>query len=189
MSSETLHMPVKKRGYNFPRGVRHNLLWEGIRNLGPIDPIEFFERLRRDYGRIASYRVGGQRVVFIADPELIREVLVVQNDNFVKGEPVRRTQVLLGNGMITAERQDWRAQRTAAQPAFHRQRIRQYGDEMESLTLAERDRIVPGLPFDLAQLFMELALKIVAKTLFATELEQEAGIVANEISDIMDVYN
>ena len=190
MSTETLHLPAKEEGrYRFPRGVEHNLLWEGLRNLGPIEPIPFFERLKRDYGRVSSYKVGRQRVVFLADPELIREVLVVQNDNFVKGEPVRRTKVLLGNGMITAEQQDWRAQRQAAQPAFHRQRIRRYAGEIVELTLATRDRIVPGLPFNLAQVLMELALKIVGKTLFDTELEEEAGVVADEISNIMDVYN
>src|SRR5437763_973445 len=144
MSSETLHLPAKSaRKYNFPRGVEHNLLWEGLKNLGPIEPIPFFERLKRDYGKVGGYRVGKQRVVFLADAELIREVLVVQNDNFVKGEPVRRTKVLLGNGMITAEQQDWRAQRKAAQPAFHRQRITRYGDEIVGLTLEARDRIIP----------------------------------------------
>ncbi|ABF42046.1 cytochrome P450 [Candidatus Koribacter versatilis Ellin345] len=190
MSTETLHLPAKKeRQYRFPRGVEHNLLWEGLKNLGPIDPLRFFERLKRDYGKVGGYRVGNKRVVFLADAELIREVLVVQNDNFVKGEPVRRTKVLLGNGMITAEQQDWRSQRQAAQPAFHRQRIRSYADQMVGLTIETRDRIAPGIEFDLAQMFMELALKVVGKTLFDTDLDHEAGVVAHEISNIMDVYN
>jgi len=38
-------------------------------------------------------------------------------------------------------------------------------------------------------MFMELALKVVGKTLFDTQLEDEAGVVAHEISNIMDVYN
>jgi cytochrome P450 len=188
MSSETLHLPAKQP-YRFPRGVKHNLLWEGLRNLGPIDPIVFFERLERDYGNMASYRVGRQNVVFVADPDLIREVLVVQNENFIKGEPVQRTKMLLGNGMITAERAHWRAQRQAAQPAFHRQRIKRYADEMVELTIAAREQIPPNKPFDLAQSLMVLAVKIVAKTLFDTELEAEAVVVANEINNIMDVYN
>jgi cytochrome P450 len=189
MSTETLHLPNKGQHYRFPNGVKHNLLWEGVKNLGPIEPIPFFERLRRDYGRVASYRVGRQKVVFVADPELIREVLVVQNDNFVKGEPVQRTKMLLGNGMITAERGDWRVQRQAAQPAFHRQRIRRYADEMVELTTTAREQINCRGPFDLAQFLMELALKIVAKTLFDTELNAEAVVVAREITNIMDVYN
>lgn len=190
MSSETIRFPLKdERRYRFPPGVEHNLLWEGLRNLGPIEPIPFFERLVRDYGKVASYRVGRQRVVFVSDAELIREVLVVQNDNFVKGEPVRRTKMLLGNGMITAEHAEWRAQRQAAQPAFHRQRIRRYADEMVEITARARERIRGGEEFDLAQFLMELALEIVAKTLFDTELDAEAAVVAREINHIMDVYN
>ncbi len=188
MSTETVHLP-SARQYRFPEGVKHNLLWEGVKNLGPIDPILFFERLKREFGKVASYRVGRQRVVFLADPELIREVLVVQNDNFVKGEPVQRTRMLLGNGMITAERADWRTQRVAAQPAFHRQRIKRYADEIVEITIRARDQIIPGEPFDITQLLMELALKIVAKTLFDTELLAEASVVAREITNIMDVYN
>jgi cytochrome P450 len=188
MSTETLHLPARQP-YRFPHGVKHNLLWEGVKNLGPIDPIVFFERLKRDFGSIASYRVGRQKVVFLADAELIREVLVVQNDNFVKGEPVRRTKMLIGNGMITAENADWRSQRQAAQPAFHRQRIKRYADEMVELALVTRDQIVPGVPFDLALVLQQLALKVVAKTLFNSDLEEEARIVAHEINNIMDVYN
>jgi cytochrome P450 len=188
MSTETLHLPARQP-YRFPHGVKHNLLWEGVKNLGPIDPIVFFERLKRDFGSIASYRVGRQKVVFLADAELIREVLVVQNDNFVKGEPVRRTKMLIGNGMITAENADWRSQRQAAQPAFHRQRIKRYADEMVELALVTREQIVPGVPFDLALVLQQLALKVVAKTLFNSDLEEEARIVAHEINNIMDVYN
>ncbi len=188
MSTEILHLP-KKPPYRFPRGVKHNLLWEGVKKLGPIDPILFFERLKREFGSIASYRVGGQKVVFIADPELIREVLVVQNDNFVKGEPVRRTKILLGNGMINAEQADWRSQRQAAQPAFHRQRIKRYAEEIVELTITAREQIRPGVPFDLARTLQELALKIVAKTLFDTELHEEAKTLAHHVNDIMDVYN
>ena len=188
MSTETLHLP-NARQYRFPNGVRHNLLWEGVKNFGPIDPLLFFERLKREFGRVSSYRVGRQKVVFVADPELIREVLVVQNDNFVKGEPVRRTKMLLGNGMITAERAEWRTQRQEAQPAFHRQRIRRYADEMVELTANSCNEVTSGQSFDLSQFLMELALKIVAKTLFDTELASEAEIVAHEITNIMDVYN
>ena len=188
MSTETLHLPTDKT-YRFPRGVKHNLLWEGVKNLGPIDPIVFFERLKREFGNIASYRVGSQKVVFIADAELIREVLVVQNDNFVKGEPVQRTKMLIGNGMITAEHAEWRSQRQAAQPAFHRQRIKRYADEMVELGIATRDEIIAGMPFDLALTLQRLALKVVAKTLFNSDLEEEANIVADEINNIMDVYN
>jgi cytochrome P450 len=190
MSTGTLHLQAKEeRPYRFPPGVPHNLLWEALRNFGPVDPIPFFERLVHDYGKLASYRVGRQKVVFVSDPELIREILVVQNDNFIKGEPLRRSKILLGNGMITAEQADWRTQRQAAQPAFHRQRIRRYAGEMVDLTIAARDQIVPGHEFDLARFLMELALKIVAKTLFDTELGSEATIVAEEINNIMDVYN
>ena len=190
MGTQAVDLPSKEaRAYNFPPGVPHNLIWEALRNLGPVDPIPFFERLVRDYGKMASYRVGSQRVIFVSDPDLIREVLVVQNENFIKGDPVQRTKILLGDGMITAEHAEWRRQRQAAQPAFHRQRIKRYADEMVDLTLAARERIVAGKPFDIARFLMELTLQVVSKSLFDTDLGSEAATVAGEINNIMDVYN
>jgi cytochrome P450 len=57
------------------------------------------------------------------------------------------------------------------------------------LALVTREQIVPGVPFDLALVLQQLALKVVAKTLFNSDLEEEARIVAHEINNIMDVYN
>src|SRR4051794_37775830 len=103
---------MRARGrYRFPPGLAHNLLWYALRKFRPQDPIVLFEALARDFGPIAHYRIGLEDIVFLNDPELIREVLVVQNDNFVKERTVQRTKMLLGKGMITAEAEQHWAQR------------------------------------------------------------------------------
>src|SRR5580704_16642143 len=109
--------------YIFPPGFNTNLLWFALHRFRPANPILLFQHLAEKYGDIAHYKIGWNHIVFLNHPDYIREVLVVQNENFIKERTVRRTKMLLGAGMITSEGPVHRAQRTAAQPAFHRQRI------------------------------------------------------------------
>src|SRR5215471_1677292 len=119
------HTP-SRRSYHFPPGLRLNLPFYVFTKFRPADPIGLFEYLTRTYGDISHYKIGRHHIIFLNDPEYIREVLVVQNDNFTKERTVRRTKMLLGEGMITAEGELHRTQRQIAQPAFHRQRIQSY---------------------------------------------------------------
>src|SRR6202162_6139302 len=113
--------------YRFPPGFKRNVLWYALRKFRPANPILLFQHLAETYGDIAHYKLGHHHIVFISHPEYIREVLVVQNDNFTKERTVQRSKMLLGEGMITSEGAAHRAQRLTAQPAFHRQRIGEYG--------------------------------------------------------------
>src|SRR6202030_269772 len=128
--------------YRFPPGFQRNLLWFAFRRFRPANPIHLFQHLAEEYGDIAHYKIGWNHIVFLNHPDYIREVLVVQNDNFIKERTVQRTKMLLGSGMITSEGAQHRAQRQAAQPAFHRQRIGGYADVMvrEAATMRERSR-------------------------------------------------
>ena len=98
-------------GYRFPPGFERNLLWFALRKFRPANPIFLFQHLAQTYGDIAHYKIGPHHIVFLNHPEYIREVLVVQNDNFIKERTVQRTKMLLGEGMITSEGAAHRAQR------------------------------------------------------------------------------
>src|SRR5215813_4680116 len=125
--------------YAFPPGLEHNLLWYAVRKFRPHDPIRLFQQLAARFGDIAHYKLGPEHILFLNHPDYIREVLVLQNANFVKERTVQRTKLLLGEGMITAEGNNHRRQRVAAQPAFHRQRIRDYAGIMVEEALMERE--------------------------------------------------
>src|SRR3984893_9157572 len=130
-SQHTRPEPAGKRThYRFPPGFQRNLLWYAFRHFRPANPIVLFQHLACEYGDIAHYKIGRRHIVFLNHPDYIREVLVVQNDNFIKERTVQRTKMLLGEGMITSEGSQHRAQRQTAQPAFHRQRIPEYAGAM-----------------------------------------------------------
>lgn len=175
--------------YRFPPGFQRNLLWFAFRRLRPANPILLFQHLAREYGDIAHYKIGWNHIVFLNHPDYIREVLVVQNDNFIKERTVQRTKMLLGAGMITSEGAQHRAQRQVAQPAFHRQRISEYANTMVAEAARMRDRWQPGEQRDIAIDMMHLTLNVMAQTLFAADLRDEVVELASAINRIMGLYN
>ena len=175
--------------YHFPPGFRRNLIWFAWRRFRPANPIMLFQHLAREYGDIAHYKIGWNHIVFLNHPDYIREILVVQNDNFVKERTVRRTRMLLGEGMITAEGAQHRTQRQVAQPAFHRPRIPEYARTMVEEAVRMRDSWRDGEQRDIAIDMMRLTLNVVARTLFATDLHDEVIELADAINRIMSLYN
>jgi cytochrome P450 len=154
-----------------------------------MEPIGLFAFLSKEFGDIAHYKIGRQHILFLNHPEYIREVLVVQNENFIKERTVQRMKMLLGEGMINSEGAQHRVQRKAAQPAFHRQRVAGYAEQMVAEALAVSEFWRDGQEIDIAQEMMRLTLRIVAKTLFDTELGGEVRELTEAINDIMRMYN
>jgi cytochrome P450 len=181
--------PDKASCYRFPAGLKLNLLWYFLRKFRPQDPIGLFQHLAQEYGDIAHYKIGPHHIVFLTHPEYIREVLVVQNDNFIKERTVQRTKMLLGEGMITSEGNRHRSERQAAQPAFHRQRIPVYAEQIVAESISLRETWSDGQELDVAQEMMRLTLRIVAKTLFGTELGEEVHELTEAINEIMRLYH
>lgn len=176
-------------GYRFPPGFQRNLLWFAFRKFRPGNPIFLFQHLAEKYGDIAHYKIGWHHIVFLNHPGYIREVLVVQNENFIKERTVQRTRMLLGEGMITSEDAEHRAQRQVAQPAFHRQRIQEYATAMVDEAARARESWKDGEQRDVAIDMMHLTLNIVARTLFAADLQNEVLELADAINRIMGLYN
>lgn len=69
-------------------------------------------------GDYAAYDGGGRRIAWITGPDMIRQVLLDERENFQKLSQIRLLSPLLGKGMLTSEGADWKWQRQAAAPMF-----------------------------------------------------------------------
>ncbi|HTD96106.1 MAG TPA: cytochrome P450, partial [Edaphobacter sp.] len=173
-----------------PPGLKHSLPFYARKPWVKIgSPIRLFEHLHATYGNIAHYRFMGTPIVFINDPEYIREILINQASSFVKERTVRRMKILLGEGLITSDDPIHIRQRRIAAPAFHRQRIVAYGDRIVASAAAHRDRWRSGQTIDISAAMMSLSLEIVARTLFDTEVTDDIRRINDEVNTIMDLYN
>ena len=176
--------------FRFPPGLQRNLpLYLFRRFFRPGNPILLFEHLAKTFGPVSHYKLGGSNIVFINDPDLIREVLVTQASSFIKERTQNRMKILLGEGLITSEGEFHMRQRRIAAPAFHRQRIQAYAEMMVERGAAMRATWKPGQTFDMSAAMMELTLEIVARTLFATDVTAAIREINDEVNVIMRLYN
>jgi cytochrome P450 len=189
-SPDKAPLSANRKPYNLPPGLPHSLPFYALKKWVKLgDPIRLFEYLHRTYGNIAHYRFMGTPIVFLNDPDYIREVLVTQASSFVKERTVRRMKVLLGEGLITSDDPIHIRQRRIAAPAFHRQRIAAYAGQIVAIAAAQRDRWQPGETLDIAAASMALSLEIVARTLFDTEVTADIRAINDEVNTVMDLYN
>ena len=193
MQAETSrdYIGARTRGaWRLPAGLRRPLyryLNRPWLNFG--DPIPLFTHLEKVFGRIAHYRFLGMLIVFVNDPDWIGEILINQGSSFVKERTVQRMKVLLGEGLITSDDPVHMRQRKLAAPAFHRQRIAGYADE---IVRSAQDQIAPwthAATVDVGDEMMRLSLRIIARTLFDTEVTPDALSVVDEVNTIMGMYN
>ena len=176
--------------WRLPPGLPRNMLFYAGKpwvKLG--NPILLFKHLLKTYGNIACYQFLGTPIVFINDPDYIREVLVTQGASFAKERTVRRMRVLLGQGLITSDEPFHMRQRRIAAPAFHRQRIAEYASEIVQSAVAFAQRVKVGEEFDIAAASMELSLEIVARTLFDAQVDDDIRSINDEVNTIMELYN
>src|SRR5229473_4942921 len=92
--------------------------------------VGFLQNMAQRYGDICYFAIGSQQAYLLNHPELIKEVLITNSENFIKGSALQRSKRLLGEGLLTSEGESHRRQRRLVQPAFHRSRIEAYATVM-----------------------------------------------------------
>jgi cytochrome P450 len=152
------------------------------------DPLAFFTNLARSHGDLVHVRMGGEHVVLMSDPRDVRDVLMTNQRNFLKGRGLERAKRLLGEGLLTSEKEVHLRQRRLMQPAFHRERIASYGTTMTEYADRTRRSWTDGQTLDVSQEMMRLTLAIVGKTLFDTDVESQAREVGAALSAVLQSF-
>ncbi len=152
-------------------------------------PNLFFERVAREYGDVAYFRLGTQHTYLVSDPELIRDILVTNQRHFVKSHALHRLKVLLGDGLLTSDGEFHLRQRRMTQRAFHRERLAGYAEATTRLAVRARERWRDGQTVDLSREMMRLTLAIVGETLFSADVEGEADEIGAALADIMAQFH
>ena len=102
-----------------PPGPRPHLLLGNLPEFAK-DVLGFFTACAREHGDVASMHVAGRTAFLLSSPELIDQVLVGQQRNFIKHTWFwRHVEAVFGQGLLTAEGDHWLKQRRTIQPAFH----------------------------------------------------------------------
>src|SRR5262245_18083125 len=145
------------------------------------DLLGFMLECARSYGDVVGLRYGPKPVIVLNHPRDIETVLITRNRSFVKGRFYDVLGRMLGHGLLTSDGAFWLRQRRLAQPAFHRERVAAYADQM----VAYAEEAVAGWPdgaqIDVQREMSRLTLRIVCKALFDADMAGEAAQVAGAL--------
>ena len=137
------------------------------------------------YGDLVHYTGFGRHIFQFNHPQLIQDLLVRDAGRHHRGLVMQRARVVLGEGLLTSEAPLHLRQRRLAQPAFHRQRIASYAEVISGYTAQMSSGWQSGEVMDLHPQMLLLALRIVGKTLFDTNVEQEVQEIALAVDSFM----
>lgn len=152
------------------------------------DPLTLFQTSALSHGGVIRLKFLNYEYVLVSSPEGAKHVLVDNPKNYQKSRNYDGLKVMLGNGLLTSEGEFWKRQRRLSQPAFHRDKLVRFADQMVSATddmLRDWDEHAKlGKPFDVHREMMAVTLRIVGLTLFSVDI---AGTQADEIGDAVTV--
>jgi cytochrome P450 len=183
--------------------------WENIANLLRFsrNSIGWTRQLFQTYGPIVSLRYGGGTnlysplsncpgTVFVYGPEFVRQVatqhdiyykhplsgrLYQRKDDSPQSEPLKHFIV----GLFGVNQDIHRQQRQLIMPAFHKQQIEQYRDDIVDITRSTLQALQTGTQYDISQLMRLLTLRIATKTLFGEDIGEAGGNTGQLLQDAL----
>ena len=174
---------------SLPPGPKGKLIMGVMREFNR-DMLGFITRCQRVYGDVVRSRFLYIEAYFLYHPTDIEVLLSTNAKSYRKAQSLRSPffHRLVGNGLVTSEGEFWRRQRRLAQPAFHRQRISGYGDIMVQYALRAIANWRDGEERDVAQEMTRLTLEIVVKTLFNSDVSNDADHIRASLSEVVKPF-
>lgn len=169
------------------RAPKGDLISGSMREYGR-DPLATMLRWRDEFGDFVPIRFGPFRAHMAFGPAEIEELLIERYADFRKSFGTQMLIPILGHGLLTAEGDEWQRHRRLAAPGFHRERINAYGRTMTELAAQHAEGWRDGQPIDVHREMTALTLRIVARTLFDTDVTARIEEVARFGTEIQDFY-
>jgi cytochrome P450 len=152
------------------------------------DPTAYVGDLGRRSVDVWNFRAGWRNLFLVNNPELIQNILVTHDWNFIKGRGLRASRPMLGQGLLTSEGELHRRQRRLAQPGFHSSRLALYCHEIvrcaADLVSEWKQQPNPAVSEEM----MRLTLRIVGLTLFSADVAHESAAVGASLTAAMKIF-
>jgi len=141
------------------------------------DMLGFLTRVSEEYGDIVYYKLGSRKMYLLNNPEHIKDVLVTNNRNFEKSRALKRTKIVLGEGLLTNEGEPHIKQRRTIQPVVMAEYASRVGEDWQN-----------GSVVNIHKEMMKLTLFIVSKTIFDSDMESESDEIGQSLTDLVSLF-
>ena len=140
---------------------------------------------QRQFGDVVHLRLWPQHEVIVADPELVRELLVTHHDALVRWE--RAIDVFAqihGNSVIIAERTAWRAKRHTLQPNFSPKAVQGFSPTIAVAVdeaLARWPTVMGDACWPIESALTSLAMEVILRMTFSSGVGSDAQVAEQAI--------
>ncbi len=137
------------------------------------DPVAWYDGLRRQYGDLVGLNAGLMRMIVCFDVDILEQILVKEPRAYLKGDGLRATRYVLGNGLITSDGDVWKAHRKLAAPVFTPRNIEPFAEA----TVAIAREMVDAWPDEgiaqVARDCYDVSLRVAGIGLFGSDFTPE----------------
>ncbi len=166
---------------------------EMLRAFGLIrgNPLAFLEQVWQQHGDLVQFPIPKPPSYLVTDPEAVDRVLRVNQRAYGK-RTIQYTSLSLvtGEGLLTADTEAWRQQRRVVQPSFHHSQVERVADHVGVACQRldhEWSELPAGAVVDVDAAMMHVALEVVGRALFGTDLSGDAARLAHATLDALEV--
>jgi cytochrome P450 len=138
------------------------------------DRWEVTRRLVRRYGDLVRLRLPGRTFFVAGHPDVARDVLVSAQRRFAKGPAYARLRAIQGDGLATADGEEWRRQREELQRFFTPRHAAGYGPAMVTAVEEWLARVASRRTFELGAEMKWIGVVSATSTLFHVDARPDA---------------
>lgn len=153
------------------------------------NPIEIWTRRHYEEPILIGQTIMGVRAV-VSDPAGVRRILLDNVANYRKDDlQLRVLKPGLGEGLLTSDGENWKAQRRSLAPLFTPRQVSGFAEAMAATARSGVERFArrrPGQIVDMSEEMAHLTLEILEHTLFSQGLGREAGEFQKAVTRYFD---
>ncbi|MGO8833495.1 MAG: cytochrome P450 [Roseiarcus sp.] len=153
------------------------------------NPLEIWSRAHYEQPILIGRSILGERAV-VNEPAAVRRIFLDNVANYRKDAlQLRVLAPGLGKGLLTADGEDWRAQRRALAPLFSPRQILSFAPAMRRVAAAAAERLTPrreGRVIDVSAEMARVTLEALEQTLFSQGLGRDASEFQRAVTSYFD---
>ena len=161
-------------------GNKPHLIFGNLFDMKSLSPVDKQNKLIKRYGKIVAFYNGGNPQVLVADPQLAKNILIKDFDNFTDRtnfwKYVHPSSWSDGN-IVIAKRQRWEQTRRLLTPAFSASKLRAMtpiiDDSINTFIGIVAKNSESNKEINIFELFQRLSFEIIIKSAFGVRIETQ----------------